>query len=78
VGHIPNLVVDAALRNQGLGRRLLEHALERFLEESLSIARIETLDQNSIGSHLYPALGFREVARQIHFAMPLPKRTRAP
>jgi ribosomal protein S18 acetylase RimI-like enzyme len=73
VGHIPNVVVAAGLRNQGLGRTLLEHALERFQEEGLSIARIETLDQNPIGSHLYPALGFREVARQIHFAMPLPK-----
>lgn len=74
VGYIPNLVVEAHLRGQGLGRRLIEHALARFEQEGLSIARIETLDQNPIGSYLYPALGFREVARQIHFAMPLPRR----
>jgi ribosomal protein S18 acetylase RimI-like enzyme len=73
VGHIPNLVVDAEVRNQGLGRRLLEHALARFQQEGLAIARIETLDQNPIGSHLYPSLGFHEVARQIHFAMPVGK-----
>lgn len=71
VGYIPNLVVSSTVRNQGLGRRLIEHALDRFRAEGLAIARIETLDQNPIGSHLYPALGFKEVARQIHFAMVL-------
>jgi ribosomal protein S18 acetylase RimI-like enzyme len=71
VGWIPNLVVDASLRNQGLGRRLLAHALARFRAEGMTVARIETLAQNPIGSHLYPSVGFQEVARQIHFAMPL-------
>jgi ribosomal protein S18 acetylase RimI-like enzyme len=71
VGYIPNLVVASTLRNQGLGRRLLEHALDHFRAAGLAIARIETLDQNPVGGHLYPSLGFREVARQIHFAMPL-------
>jgi len=27
--------------------------------------------QNDVGNHLYRALGFREVARQIHFVAPL-------
>jgi ribosomal protein S18 acetylase RimI-like enzyme len=71
VGWIPNLVVDASQRNQGLGRRLLEHALARFRQEGMAVARIETLEQNPIGRHLYPSVGFREVARQIHFAMRL-------
>ena len=35
------------------------------------IARIETLAHNEIGQHLYPSLGFEEVARQVHFAMDL-------
>jgi hypothetical protein len=37
----------------------------------MTVAKIETLEQNPIGRRLYPALGFREVARQIHYAMPL-------
>ena len=37
----------------------------------MTIAKIETLVQNPVGSHLYPSVGFQEVARQIHFAMPL-------
>ena len=35
------------------------------------MAKIETLEQNPIGRHLYPSLGFQEIARQIHYAMPL-------
>src|SRR5262249_27036353 len=73
VGQIPNLAVDSSLRNQGLGRKLLEHALDRFRAEGMAIARIETLEQNPIGRHLYPSVGFREVARQIHYAMELKK-----
>jgi len=37
----------------------------------MTVARIETLEQNPIGRQLYPSLGFLEVARQIHFAIPL-------
>ena len=71
IGYIPNLALTAAARGQGLGHRLLEHALDHFRGHNLSAAKIETLDQNPVGQHLYPALGFREVARQIHYFMPL-------
>lgn len=67
IGHIPNLAVDASARGLGLGRRLIEHALEHFRAEKLDCAKIETLEQNTAGNHLYPAMGFREVARQVHF-----------
>jgi ribosomal protein S18 acetylase RimI-like enzyme len=67
IGHIPNLAVAPSHRNQGLGRALLEHALNHFRAAGLSHAKIETLAQNAIGNHLYPALGFVEVARQVHF-----------
>ncbi len=74
IGWIHNLAVDAGLRGQGLGRLLLEHALARFRSAGMTVAKIETLEQNSIGRHLYPSLGFQEIARQIHFAMPLTPR----
>ena len=67
-GRIPNLAVAAGLRGHGLGRRLIEHALDYFRREHLSYAMIETMAQNDVGQHLYPACGFVEVARQIHFA----------
>ena len=71
LGFIPNLAVDAEQRGKGIGRSLIQHALGHFREHGLSHARIETLDQNEIGQALYPSLGFREVARQIHYCMAL-------
>jgi ribosomal protein S18 acetylase RimI-like enzyme len=71
VGFIPNLAVRAGRRGEGVGRRLIEHALQQFREAGLEVARIETLEQNPVGRHLYPACGFVEVARQIHYAVRL-------
>ena len=70
-GRIPNLAVSAEFRNQGLGRQLIEHALNHFRREGLSYAMIETMAQNSVGHHVYTACGFTEVARQVHFARKL-------
>jgi ribosomal protein S18 acetylase RimI-like enzyme len=67
IGHIPNLAVAATHRNRGLGRSLLEYALAHFRAAGLTHAKIETLAQNAVGNHLYPSLGFVEVARQVHF-----------
>jgi ribosomal protein S18 acetylase RimI-like enzyme len=67
-GRIPNLAVSAECRGQGLGRRLIEHALEYFRAQGLVYAVIETMAQNALGQHLYPACGFTEIARQVHFA----------
>lgn len=77
IGWIHNLAVEAGLRGQGLGRRLIEHALDRFRDAGMTVAKIETLEQNSIGRQLYPSLGFLEVARQVHYAMPLGTRALA-
>ncbi len=74
IGWLHNLVVGAEARGQGLGRRLIEHALARFRTAGMTVAKIETLEQNPIGRHLYPSVGFVEVARQFHYAMPLTDR----
>ncbi|HMC66188.1 MAG TPA: GNAT family N-acetyltransferase [Gemmataceae bacterium] len=71
IGLIPNMVVAAGHRGQGLGRLLIAHALDYFRSQGLNHAKIETLDQNAVGQYLYPACGFVEVARQIHYVMEL-------
>ena len=71
IGWIPNLAVDPAHQGHGLGRALLEHAIAYFRENGMEAAKIETLEQNPVGQQLYPSLGFREVGRQIHYAMRL-------
>jgi ribosomal protein S18 acetylase RimI-like enzyme len=75
IGWIHNLVVGDEARGQGLGRRLIDHALAHFRAAGMTVAKIETLEQNAIGRHLYPSVGFVEVARQIHYAMPLTDRS---
>jgi ribosomal protein S18 acetylase RimI-like enzyme len=70
-GRIPNIALVPEARGQGLGHRLIQHALDYFRREGLAYAMIETLQGNEIGAHLYPACGFVEVARQIHFALKL-------
>lgn len=67
-GRIVNLAVTPAFRGHGLGRALIERALESFRAAGLTYAVIETMAQNEAGKHLYPACGFIEVARQVHFA----------
>ncbi|HHT28591.1 MAG TPA: GNAT family N-acetyltransferase [Firmicutes bacterium] len=69
LGRITDLVVDAQMRNQGLGRRLIAKALEYIKEQGLVFAKIETLDNNAVGQALYPQFGFKEMARQIHYVM---------
>jgi ribosomal protein S18 acetylase RimI-like enzyme len=70
-GRIPNLAVAPGARSKGLGRQLIEHALEYFRREGMSYAMIETMAYNEVGNHLYPACGFVEVGRQVHFARKL-------
>jgi ribosomal protein S18 acetylase RimI-like enzyme len=74
IGWIPNLAVDPLHQGRGLGRMLLERALEFFRERGMQVAKIETLEQNPIGQGLYPSLGFQEVARQIHYALKLDEK----
>jgi ribosomal protein S18 acetylase RimI-like enzyme len=70
-GWIINLAVAEACQGRGVGRRLIERALVHFRRLGLHHAKIETLDTNETGKHLYPKLGFIEVARQIHYVRPL-------
>jgi len=67
IGGIPNLAVLPHCQGQGMGRQLIERGLAHLRAAGMECAKIETLVQNSIGAHLYPSLGFAEVARQIHY-----------
>jgi ribosomal protein S18 acetylase RimI-like enzyme len=71
IGWIPNLAVLPQYQRQGVGRRLMEAALQHLRAQGMECARIETLAQNQVGSRFYPSMGFAEVARQIHYVMRL-------
>lgn len=71
IGRIPNLAVTAAMQGRGIGRKLIQHALDYMREQGLEVAKIETLVGNAVGEKLYPSMGFQEISRQIHFVMKL-------
>jgi hypothetical protein len=48
----------------------MKAAFDCFDEQGMKVTKIETLDQNDVGQNFYPSSGFKEVARQIHYAMP--------
>ena len=71
LGRIPNMAVDENYRGMGIGGKLLRAAEEYMHAEGMTHAKIETLDQNAVGQHLYPKMGFVEVARQVHYVKEL-------
>ena len=74
IGQIPNISVLPGHQGKGIGKALMQAAFDYFEEQGMMVAKIETLDQNDIGQSFYPSAGFKEVARQIHYAMPLSDR----
>lgn len=68
-GRIPNLAVDSNAQGRGIGRNLIERAIEYCRAEGMAYVMIETMANNVVGQHLYPSCGFVEVGRQIHYAM---------
>ncbi len=72
IGRIPNLAVDPAHQGKGIGSALLRAAFAYLSAHGMTHVKIETLEQNMVGRHLYPKMGFREIARQIHYMMELP------
>lgn len=70
-GWIPHLAVDRRFREQGVARALLERVFEYLRLSGMAAVRIETLEQNAAGKGLFAKLGFREIARQIHYIKPL-------
>jgi ribosomal protein S18 acetylase RimI-like enzyme len=70
-GRIPNLAVDQAARGRGIGRELIEYALDYCRREGMAFVMIETMANNPVGRHLYPSCGFVEAGRQIHYVKKL-------
>jgi len=67
IGWIPNLAVLPEYQGRGIGKSLMRRCLEYLRSSGMVGVRIETLEHNPIGSRFYPRMGFREVARQIHY-----------
>jgi ribosomal protein S18 acetylase RimI-like enzyme len=73
IGGIPDMAVHPAHQGRGIGTTLIRIALDYLIAQGMEYVRIETLEQNAVGQKLYPRMGFQEIARQIHYIMPLKK-----
>ncbi len=78
IGYIPNLAVRPDAQGKGVGRLLIQAAVARLRSLGMKLVRIETLEQNTRCVSLYPRLGFRPVATQIHYVLPLDPEGQAP
>ena len=67
IGHIPNIAVRVGFQGMGIGRRLIDHALDGFRSPGMTHAKIETLETNAVGYGLYTSMGFEELVSQVHF-----------
>ncbi len=74
IGGIPNLAVLPEHQGKGIGKALMVAAFDYFEASGMVLARIETVAQNPVGTVFYPRSGFQEIARQVHYAMPLKDR----
>ena len=66
-GHVANMAVARQYQGIGAGKALMAAALDHFRKEGMQYARVETLEQNEKGRHIYPSFGFKEIGRQIFY-----------
>ena len=59
--HILNVCVRSEFRNFGIGRRLLEHLLERAAASGVGEAFLEVRSSNLAAIRLYQHLGFEQI-----------------
>jgi ribosomal protein S18 acetylase RimI-like enzyme len=71
IGSIMNMSVLPAEQKRGIGKDLVDAGIAHLKSERMEYVWIAALEQNAVGQHFYAKLGFKEVARQIHYIMPI-------
>ncbi len=61
---IENVVVDPGLRQQGIGRRLIDSVLREARENRATAILLEVRESNTAARALYVRAGFREAGRR--------------
>jgi len=67
--HIAEVQVVEGYRGQGVGRKLLSHALARLKENGIAAIYIDTTEDNKVARHLYESAGFRPFSCTIHYRL---------
>lgn len=61
---IANLAVHPDLRNQGIGKKILQKILNRACQKKLKQVTLEVRESNQLGLKLYHGFGFFEIGRR--------------
>ncbi len=64
-GFVHDLWVEPTYRNEGLGRQLVMHAVERFSEIGVKQVRLDTAAPNEVARNLFRSCGFRPSAQEM-------------
>lgn len=69
--HILNLAVDSACRNQGVGKAILLHLIDRAQLLNADLMLLEVRSSNETAIHLYESSGFNEIGcRKAYYPAP--------
>lgn len=63
-GEILNVAVSPVHRQRGIGRRLVEHALDVLSQHGVAQVFLEVRESNAAARVLYEALGFESIGRR--------------
>lgn len=66
-GQVANIALRPEFRGRGLGRRLTEALINRYLEKGCSVITLEVRHNNTPAISLYSSLGFVEVGRRKNY-----------
>ena len=58
-GEITNVVVEDTYRNQGIGRKMMQHMLDKAAKQNITVCTLEVRVSNAPAIRLYESLGFQ-------------------
>lgn len=67
VGELANVAVGSAARGRGVGRGLMQHALQAARGRGVMELFLEVRESNSAARRLYESLGFVEIGRRARY-----------
>jgi ribosomal protein S18 acetylase RimI-like enzyme len=71
---VAEVYVDPSFRSQGIGRKLLEQAVELFRQRNVTFAAVWTRENNPQAVRVYEEAGFRRTEQLVLTWLPLPGR----
>jgi ribosomal protein S18 acetylase RimI-like enzyme len=73
-GEVAEVYVEPGFRGRGIGRALLQRAVQLFRERSVTFAAVWTRENNPHAIRIYEEAGFRRTEQLVLTWLPLPGR----